>query len=304
MFQRATDLFPRPFIDELIRLVRLDRNWVVLEPTDGMGFRTHVRYDSWVRPFVQTAGDLCGMWATSIWLADGPKVFRPTLDQCRALEHVEVRLHFEDYAQPYPALLVELPESGDYAPFTSVICFQSENMLIYKLHSRESVDDITTTIGRYQNRGLIEESLRRYEEDCLPLQGPATRALRVAANSCLALVSHEIASGYLFPKEVENDQRLAREPTERGERARQRLPLHTVLVAFQREVVLHKTEGGHSPGDPTGREVGCHWRRGHYAMQPHGPGNSLRKRILRLPVLVREDKFFGDASDTTTVMRT
>jgi hypothetical protein len=244
------------------------------------------------------------MWATSIWLTDGPKVFRPTLVQCQALENVEVRLNFEDYAQPYPALMVELPENDDYAPFIDVICFQSEHMLIFNLLSKGRTDDITTIIGKYQNRGLLEESFQRYDESCASLQKIAARALRVAANSCLALVGHEITTGYLFSKEVENDRRLAGEQTDRGERARQRLPLHAMLVAFQRDVVLHKTEGGHLAGDPTGREVGCHWRRGHYTMQPYGPGNSLRKRRLRLPVMVRADKFLGNLSDTVTTMRT
>lgn len=304
MFQRVTDIFPRKLIDELIRLARLDRDWVEITPGDGPAFKARSRHETWLRPFVQRGADVAGMWATSIWLADGPKVFRPTLAQCQALENVEVRLNFEDYEQPYPALMVELPDSGDYKPFTDVICFQSENLLVFALRTPGNVDDIVTTIARYSNRGMIEESLRRYDEDCSGLQVVAARALRVAINSCLALVGHEIATGYLFPKEVENDRRLAGEKTERGERARGRLPLHVMLMAFQREVVLHKTEGGHSSSNITGREVGCHWRRGHYAMQPYGPGSSLRKRILRLPVLIREDKFLGDISNTTTVMRT
>jgi hypothetical protein len=304
VFQRVTDIFPQNLTDELIRLARIDRNWVEIIPGEGPSFKAKSRQESWLKPLMKRGADITGLWAASIWLADGPKVFRPTLAQCHALENVEVRLDFEDYAQPYPALMVQLPESGDYKPFTDVICFQSENLLVFSLRTPGNVDDIVTTIARYINRGTIEESLRRYDEDCSGLQGVAARALRVAVNSCLALVGHEIATGYLFSKEVENDRRLACEKTERGERARGRLPLHVMLVAFQREVILHKTEGGNSGSDPTGREKGCHWRRGHYAMQPYGPGNSLRKRILRLPVMVREDKFFGETSDTTTVMRT
>jgi hypothetical protein len=305
VFQRVTDIFPhKGFIAELVRLARLDRNWVEITSGEGPAYHARSRHETWLKPFMQRGADITGLWATSIWLADGPKVFRPTLSQCHALEHVEVRLNFEDYAQPYPALMVDLPDSGDYKPFIDVLCFQSENLLVFNLRTPRNVDDIVTTIARYANRGTIEESLRRYDEDCSGLQGAAARALRVAANSCLALVGHEIAIGYLFPKEVENDRRLAGEKTERGERARGRLPLHVMLVAFQREVVLHKTEGGHSTDNFTGREMGCHWRRGHYAMQPYGPGSSLRKRIFRLPVLVREDKFLGDISDTTTVMRT
>ena len=305
MFQRVTDIIPnKEFVAELVRLASIDRNWVEIKLGEGSAFQAKSRHETWLKSFMQRGGDITGIWALSVWLADGPKVFRPTLVQCQALEHVEVRLNFEDYAQPYPAILIDLPKSDDYAPFTNVICFKSENLIIFSLNTPEHVEDIVTCINRYNGRGTLEESFQRYDGDCDMFQQPASRALRIAANSCLALVGHETATGYLFPKDVESDRRLAQEQTERGERARERLPLHAMLVAFKREVVLHKTEGGHPSGDPTGREVGCHWRRGHYAMQPYGPGSSLRKRILRLPVLVREDKFLGDLSDTTTIMKT
>jgi hypothetical protein len=297
-------MFSQRFIDELLRLARMDRDWIQVEPGAGGIFHPVVRYETRIESIMRTAADLTACWAISLWLVDGPKVFRPTLAQCHALENVEVRLDFDDYAQPYQALMIDLPESGDYEPFTDVICFQSENLLIFNLRSRGNRDDITTTIAKYANRGTLDESFRRYDESCAYLQRMAARVLRVAANSCLALVGHETVTGYLFPEEVKRDQRLAKEQTERGERARNRLPLYATIVAFKREVVLHKTEGGHDSGDPTGREVGSHWRRGHYAMQPYGPGGSLRKRILRPPVLVREDKFLGELSATTTVMRT
>jgi hypothetical protein len=304
VFQRVTDILPRKLVDELIRLVRINRNWVRVDMLEGSSFRPVILQDTWLKAAMNTGADVIGLWTTSIWLADGPKVFRPTIMQCQAMENIEVRLNFEDYEQPYPAMMIDLPEGGDYEPFTDVTCCKTENLIVFNLRSRGNINDITTTISRYAGRGVIEESFQRYDESCAELQKSAARVLRVAANSCLALVGHETATGYLFPQEVERDRKLAGELTERGERARGRLPLHVTLVAFHRDVVLHKTEGGHSGGDSTGREVGCHWRRGHYAMQPYGEGRSLRKRILRKPVLIRGDKFLGDVADTTTVMRT
>ena len=70
----------------------------------------------------------------------------------------------------------------------------------------------------------------------------AGRALRVAVNSCLALVNYGCHKEKLFPKQVENDRRLAQEKSERGEKARERLKLAVSVVCFNQEVVLHATE--------------------------------------------------------------
>jgi hypothetical protein len=58
-----------------------------------------------------------GMGSSSMFLllqvskaiADGPKLFRPTYNQCLALENVEVTVPFENYKQPYPVVILELP---------------------------------------------------------------------------------------------------------------------------------------------------------------------------------------------------
>lgn len=306
MFQRVPDILPARLVEELIRLARINRNWVAVRPIDdGKSYQCTPRYDTWLKPAMSSGADAVGLWATSMWLIDGPKVFRPTVIQCRAMEQVEVRLNFEDYAQPYPALLVDLPEDGKYDPFLYVLAFKSENTLVFNLISRENLNDITTTISGWHTHCAIEESLQKFDRDCESTHESASRALRVAANSCLALTNHETATGFLFPQEVERDRRFAAEKTERGERAKERLPLHAMLVAFKQTVILHKTIGeATDEHDPTDREVNSHWRRGHWARQPYGPNHSLRKLILRPPVLVRADKFLGETADTTTLMKT
>ena len=59
----------------------------------GISVRDHINY--WLQ--VQVA-------------VSGPKVFRPTLDQCLAMEQVAPRIPIGDYAQPYPVMLIDLPE--------------------------------------------------------------------------------------------------------------------------------------------------------------------------------------------------
>ncbi|MGA7814255.1 hypothetical protein [Caballeronia sp.] len=46
----------------------------------------------------------------------------------------------------------------------------------------------------------------------------------------------------------------------------------------------------------TDHEVRAHWRRGHFRMQAHGPGATLRKLIFVMPVLVRADRLGVDAA--------
>ena len=43
-------------------------------------------------------------------IADGPKLFRPTFEQCLALEHTSINFGFEDYHQPFPTVILELPK--------------------------------------------------------------------------------------------------------------------------------------------------------------------------------------------------
>jgi hypothetical protein len=44
-------------------------------------------------------------------MADGPKLFRPTHDQCIGLENVEVTVPFDKYKQPYPVVVLEIPKT-------------------------------------------------------------------------------------------------------------------------------------------------------------------------------------------------
>lgn len=41
------------------------------------------------------------------------------------------------------------------------------------------------------------------------------------------------------------------------------------------------------PGSGTGKKIRAHWRRGHWRKQVHGPGNSFRRWLWILPVLVK-----------------
>jgi hypothetical protein len=296
---RPTDIIPKTIIDELLRLAKLDRNWARV--TNVRNTQCDIAYyqDTWLRSMITAGSEALGLKATSIWLLDGPKIFRPSKEQCAALENINVNLTVQEYSQPYPSILIEV----DYPPFHSVLCYQETDVLAFVLNSKDHLNDISTTI--VNSSDLMEVALNTYDNDCESLQDPSIRALRVACNSCLALSHYGNHIDFLYPKEVQTDRRLAKENSERGERARRRLNLAVQIISFDQEVKIHKTET--KPYDSENKEskgtVSTHWRRGHWAMQPHGPHNSLRKRILRPPVLVRSDLFVGELSNTQTTYK-
>jgi hypothetical protein len=54
--------------------------------------------------------DQIDLWLMAEVVNGGPKIFRPTLEQCLALEQIAPRVPLADYVQPYAAMIVELPE--------------------------------------------------------------------------------------------------------------------------------------------------------------------------------------------------
>ncbi len=70
---------------------------------------------------------------------------------------------------------------------------------------------------------------------------------------------------------------------------------HPMVYGIDREVQLVKIVGAESdlPPELTGRSVSPHCRRGFYKMQPHGPNNTLRKRIRIPSVIVNKHLLTG-----------
>lgn len=298
---RITDIYPNELVAELVRLYRLDKNWILLRHNKDESYGVECRHQTWLKGAIANSAGALAMWAASHWLGGGPKLFRPSKDQCKAMEQIAVNLTLEEFSMPYPALMVEL----DYPPFNSCLVFKTKDIMICSLHSADHVDDICTTIAVNKPDHEVEKSLQKFDDDCKELAPQAALALRVACNCCLALTHYGNHLSYLFPKEVARDVKLASEKSERGKRAVDRIQTAVMLVSFKQEIVLHDTAKERVVGDPihTGREMPSHWRKGHWANQPYGPNNSLRRRILRKPTLVRADLFVGDLSDTTAIYK-
>lgn len=294
---RTSLLYDQRLTEELLRLYRTNPEWVRFVNIDDNRYTARSVEDTYIKMLATTAVDYFSLHAASVFLGQGPKVFCPSVEQCKALENVEINLSLADYEQPYETLLVV----ADYPPFNSALCHfrKSIPMLNIVLNSEGRQYDITTTIVSVKKD--IEDAVTKYDPDCR-FTDAAMLLMRVAINSCLALVNYGHHSKYLFPKEIESDQRLAREKTERGERARKRLSLAVQQVSFSQDIRLHSVSSMHESSG-SGREISPHWRRGHWRMQACGASRSNRKRIFIKPMMIKQYLFTGDVANTTAVYR-
>lgn len=233
---------------------------------------------------VPTSSDAVGIGAVCMWVADGPKIARPTPEQAEAFSHISLDLSVNDFACPFRCLLVELSDNPVFK--ACLICTGFDGCLCLNLYSRHGKYDITTMI-RADDKWPIENSLRTVEkdEDLERDLEHSHSAQRVALNMALALTNYGCDVGPAYPKALVQDQWLAKSPGEKGEKAARRVKEAFHQVKFTKEITVRKPTQG-EPGDPTGRTVAPHWVRGHWKMQPHGPNGSLRKRILIRPYLV------------------
>jgi len=306
VINHANDLILVPQLTrELLCLYRKNPHWLTISAEGGNEYRITLHESIALLGFLPPTGRARALLlALSTWIGQGPKIARPSVEQCRALEQVEVRLSLDEYTQPYPVLAVDLPD-GLYPPFRAVLLQWLPETPCLGVHvfSTNLTDDISTMIRK--DGKPLEASLSVYDAtveshlvpQCLKLQ-------RAAVNLALAMSHFGSTAEYLLPNDVSRDRTVARKHagTPKGKAAQERLPLHVKLVEFRHDVELFRAEPGVRLGAVgSGGEKGCHWRRGHWRMQPCGLHHAERRRIFIKPILVRADLFVGDVSDTTTV---
>lgn len=323
---KAETIFPEPVRSELLRCARLRRDWVgwdddVTDPDVPEGHycvKVNVRtfIDGLIRstdPDAVAAGrdhsnghEYLAMLAGSLWMLDGPKVFRMQEDQERALANVAVNLRVADFRTPFPSLLVDLKT---VAPFRAVLVHHAGRALVLSMISADGESDVTTVVKA--NDRPIEASLVKYDDTCRDVQDRAHLAARIGVNACLALThfGHRL-DRWLFEAERATDVGLiAKKPGDVAERARRRVALSPRTVVFDREVRLYRVEGPGSHDDGADEtavigEKSTHWRRGHWAMVRCGEGRTGTRPAFREAVLVRADRLQnGDRERITTTYR-
>jgi hypothetical protein len=293
----------RVLFDRLHRQVGFERHWPVLQPV----------LSGETRPIELLPLSKC--------LAFGPKLLRPSEEQCEALARTELSIPFADYRQPFPAVVIEFPEGyrrqveeryevGRSPRF--VVAYHDEGRsgaLIVSAHWHPPHDcgSIGTVMCPRPEYEFIEDALVR--RVIAPDDDPADFAVaelveRLALNFCLMLTHLGVRQvGHLNPAEAKRHRKLARskytEERERGEL----LSLGDFSVLdFPQHVRLHEVE--ERPGEWKGgthRTPRPHWRRGHWKRQPFGVGRSQRRLVFVKPVFVNLRHYRGDLKDTSVV---
>lgn len=102
-------------------------------------------------------------------LAGGPKLFKPTIHQCQALQHSEARYNFDQYKQPYPVIILEIPH--EYRAYLKdefkientpkfVLVFHDEKRKFITVSAFYAQDNVITHITPWREEyDTIEDSL-------------------------------------------------------------------------------------------------------------------------------------------------
>lgn len=254
----------------------------------------------------------------------GPKVFLPTATECASMQHVALNVPRADYRQPFPALVVALPtefgrtlpcrlyDGVEECPGLLTVCHHAEAGWLTLLVIFGGGSSYSCEIDLRGDPAVsLEEILAgrlRHENHLVP--DPVMTALwRVAFNSCLLMTHYRPADqGYVEGERVAYLQaRIAKarkvDPVVRQQN-RTEVATAARVYGFDQHIRVYKTEERGECREGTGEPVHPHWRSGHWAMQPHGPGGTLRKRIFRRPVFVNAHLFAGTPADTTVTATT
>lgn len=315
-----------PFLEELVR-------WDIIgaELRDGM-LAVRIAHDVRMSPEAQrrlaaneplSIRDKINIWLQAQVAVGGPKVFQPTLDQCLAMEQVAPRIAINDYAQPYPVMVIDLPEKYRQARACSFgsaagVSTHAPACLLVGAHGSPPW---TIWVGLVLDSGVgvqwalmpsdatIEDGIvREFGQDSyLPADLPANRIgseersvmaglLRLSVNAMLLLADY--GCKHLGPlnkshyRRLEHHHDLARKRKMGVADAQRNLRMAPQLYGFPQDIVLHSeerttaadsTSGGSGETDAHRRP---HWRRGHWKMQAFGAGLSQHKRLFIKPVLV------------------
>lgn len=295
-----------------------------------LGYQDHKRY---LRVFLENNNYNYFYWGLFFakTLSDGPKIFRPTVEQFDSMCNVELQIPISTYVQPYPSMVVEVPNEikkslcqelgitiSDMAKYVLItrietnngICvfagqpyaggvdenFQVDNADMFHLfHDRPEISSIeeaiTTRINPYGNPNHY-----LYSETIL----------RASLNLMLMLMhfGHK-DGGPLHPNEYQKHRRKCKTKNKEKQNVMALGDFRSVDmiqdIIIRQEKHYPSSEEEESSG--SGKEISPHWRRGHWRFQRYGEKLSSRKMILIKPVLVRSDRVLGHIGDSQAIYR-
>jgi hypothetical protein len=263
-------------------------------------------------------------------LSEGPKVFAFDALTCEALENFDLSLPTADYLQPFPSVVIELPEdytkkrvvpfdAGQHAPDFVIVRHEPEaGCVLVAMHLTSH--QVMTRLLKLDPAWTLEEMWAKGARawgtaDSLgmtPEEAALGNALtKLALNVCLMATAYGVRClGHANPTHHERLKRYAKLARKRGperqQQAEAELRASPVQYAFAQEVTLYRREqvtDHQEGGEKGGWTVTPHWRRGHWRAQPCGAGRQERRRVAIPSVLVNGHLFVGSASDTLTTYR-
>lgn len=254
-------------------------------------------------------GELTVMYVQSKLLAFGPKILCPTSLQCEAMENVYANLTLNDYEQPFPAILVEIPDGYRLAlqakfrrPCPHLLIsyhHRQMNSLILASVDRVVPENFTLFIPHELGRLSIESFLRA------PLPNErdyrlASTLFRIAINFGLLLTRYGARDlGPLLSPAQQKQKRRMRRMRNRIDRCAKRSSVGEVrLIGFEQHVDFSDRSRVGTRSGYSGNAKKPHWRRGHFRRQACGVRYESRRLVFVPPCFINSSSFHGDAADT------
>jgi len=301
---------------------------------DSFEFRPHPKAPPLALEMVKTvftmgASSCVESYVMSRMVSEGPKVFAFDALTCEALENFDLSVPTADYLQPFPTVVIELPENytkkrvvpfdaGNHAPDFVIVRHEPKaGCVMVTMHMNSG--QVLTRLLKLDPAWTLEEMWAKGArtwgaEDTLGMTPEETvlgSALsKLALNVCLMATAYGVRClGPANPSHHERLKRYAKLARKRGsevEKADLEVRLVPMRYAFAQDVTLYHHEPSEvgSPSDGNGGwTVSPHWRRGHWRSQPCGPGRQERRRVAIPSVLVNGHLFLGTPADTVTTYR-
>lgn len=307
----------------------------------SMGFQEFhdKRYEYKAPPSVAEPRDR--MMACLKVISEGKKVISLSIDQCLALEDVDINVSLKDLQMPFPAVVIDIPNeyrslrglkdrfivvhmSEEYRRL--VICSFSGNltdkwgnqsqshpsdwMMAWPLKEEEDL-----SIEHLFNREVSGYKPREGATDLSSMRHVVFKTLRVALNTCLMMVYQGVVESDNKPtlqynmalrKIMEANKKKKKKESKSLSKARGIVGGHFDKVYhFSKQMVslFNKTEGeiNHETGMSKG--VKPHWRKAHFRMVACGKGRQDRRLTFIGRSFVNKHRFAGSMTDTTVLYK-
>ena len=229
-----------------------------------------------------------------------PKVFKPSQMDFELLEQMTLNIEFQDYAQPFETMTIELPDNyvknkkidlynGENVDWPKLVTIHKDEQGFVSLSTRDSGNSIISA-SLFQPEGIIEHNLEGATQNESSVQREIVpreieiekQILRASLNFCLLV--DEVGAKKIGPHNQKHYDKLKI----RGQSV-QNIPIYFELN--QHAPLFKVVNSVNELGEPTGRHVCPHHRRGHYRMQPY---KDCRKRIRIPAVFVNGHYFLGN----------